>query len=317
MKTQKNARSIKGIISLLLIAVMVLSTLPVTASAATVQDGYTMEVKSAVTDGYKAFITIGITGPADAVLSKTVTDGYNPAAPSLTSGNWDDSLFKPAEGKVEGSNIVAQTLEDNDGKDNTQDLVLTVEAYLATGEMPFAPDKVWKLHFQDLMATYQNDEYKKELDKKYKGKENFEYTEEEAKKLTPEVVLAKGTWDFDITFENADTRSIEFVKQPVTAKTCAGWKDDNSDILKDAKITSFSLRSFGATIVIDDQSYAPDFTSVRNEKFVYAVMKDGSQVKLQPSSGCPGEQNLNAERPIDLDNVDHVLLMDGTKLTKP
>lgn len=64
------------------------------------QNGYTLAVKSAMTDGYMAYITIGITGPEDAVLSKTVIPGYDPSAPGICAENFmKPSFFQPAEGR--------------------------------------------------------------------------------------------------------------------------------------------------------------------------------------------------------------------------
>ena len=52
-----------------------------------------------------------------------------------------------------------------------------------------------------------------------------------------------------------------------------------------------------------------DFCSPRNDKFPYIVMKDGSRQKVQLSN-----QQIELAEPVDLDQVDYILLMDGTKL---
>lgn len=83
----------------------------------------------------------------------------------------------------------------------------------------------------------------------------------------------------------------------------------NSSVSENVTITSFALRSLRATISCDYDLGAPDFSN--KEKKIEAVMKDGS------SGGSVGEQQFLAESPILLDNVDHILLSDGTKLPMP
>ena len=51
-------------------------------------DGFTMELRSAITDGEKAYICLGITAPEDTVLNKTNIEGYAPMKPTLLAGNW-------------------------------------------------------------------------------------------------------------------------------------------------------------------------------------------------------------------------------------
>ena len=50
---------------------------------------------------------------------------------------------------------------------------------------------------------------------------------------------------------------------------------------------------------------------------MYVVMKDGSKIQLQENSGSPGITRYTLEEVIDLREVDHILLMDGTKLEAP
>ena len=46
-------------------------------------------------------------------------------------------------------------------------------------------------------------------------------------------------------------------------------------------------------------------------------MKDGSEVLFQETSGSIGTTRYILEKQIDLTQVDHILLMDGTKLKAP
>lgn len=208
-------------------------------------------------------------------------------------------------------------VEDGDGLDYTQDLLLTVEAEMENGEQPFAPDRVWKLCIKNLTATYSNLEAQKALDEKYGG-EYCVFTEEEGMDPYPEVVLAEGAWDYDIRFSDTGARSAQLIRTPVTASVLiSGRRIDEPDTWQEVPITSFILNSLSATVEVDTDSI-PELQDYKNGKYVYAVMKDGSQVQLETrSSDGPGRLKLAAARPIDLDQVDHVLLADGTKLPMP
>lgn len=350
MKSQKKTRTFKGTAGKILIAAAIIMALAVTASAAGLgwfqryfeekndkpltpaeveyieqneqtieksetQDGYTLKVKSAITDGRMAYVTIGVTAPENVELENPHSTGI-PLYVGV--GNWPMGVFEPASGEPMMGAMSLGTEADNDGRNNTQDWLLIAERDPAQADqLAFASGSAWKLHIEDLVATYRDEAYQKELDQKYEGRENFMYTDEEAEKLYKQVTLAKGVWDFDITFEDCDTRAVELVKDPITTKACVAMKLDGSDVYGDMNITSFKLSALSATILTDDPGCAPDFTSARNQKFIYAVMKDGSRVQLRAGSGSPGEQQLEAVRPIILDNVDYVLLTDGTKLPMP
>lgn len=348
MTKQKKTRARRGVVGKLLIAAAILSTMVLTVSAAEMgwfrgyfekqsdeplsqgqidyieqneqhinesqmEGGYTLEVKSAISDGWAAYITVGITGPEDAVLNKTVIPGYSTDKPNITPASLDNSIFQPASGEDFMGGVSLNCEEDNDGRDNTQNWVLTLEPNVtADGEMPFAPGRVWKLHVEDLVAEYFDKAYMDELAKgKYQGEEGFGPTDEEWKKLCPRVTLATGVWDFDITFDESGFRSVELIDKPVTASVATDWKEmpdgNYEEILEDVKITSFALRTLSATVLIDGDA-SPNFPSL------FAVLKNGMQVELRLSSAVPGQARFMAERPILLDEVDHILMHDGSKI---
>ena len=49
------------------------------------------------------------------------------------------------------------------------------------------------------------------------------------------------------------------------------------------------------------------------DRYIFVVMKDGTQIPLHSNQS----DNLIAESPIVLEEVDHVLLADGTKIMAP
>lgn len=279
------------------------------------QNGYTLVLKSAITDGYVAYITMSVTGPENAVLSKTVIEGYSPEKPSLYTGNMGPGVFSPADGPGRGCSVSFASVEDNDGLDYTQNLLLTVRPPNTSDDAKaFEAGSVWNLHIENIMAGYRNDAYLKELDEKYPDGNNL-LTDEEGEKAFPQVLLAEGVWDFEITFSDSDFRELELISKPVATLASIGWKPDGTDVYEEVTITSFVLRSLSATIRYDYDA-AVDFTN-NFDKLIFAVMKDGSQVRLFTKSGFVGQSQLMADAPILLDEVAYILLADGTKLTVP
>ena len=80
---------------------------------------------------------------------------------------------------------------------------------------------------------------------------------------------------------------------------------DGADVFEDIEVTSVKLRSLSIEVISEDKF--ADFLSFTGASS-YAVMKDGSRVEIM---------NKKFMKPIDLNQVDHILLADGTKLTVP
>lgn len=353
MKNQKKARSVKGTAGKILIAAAIITALAVTASAAGLgwfqryfeekneaplnpaeveyiekneqpiqqsqtQNGYTISVKSVITDGRIAYITMGITAPEDVVLSKTEIPGYSPDKPNIMPRDHFNGLFTPESGDARMGYMSLETAEDHDGLDNTQNWVLMTEVDCAEDSaLPFAPGTVWNLHIEDLIATYHDLEAQKALDEKYGGGDYFSFIEQDGINPYPEVTLATGKWDFKIKFDDCDTRTVNLAEKPVTAKvSIAGQFINEPEGYENLEITSFVLSSLSATVSVDTDRI-PTLEDYATNTSVYAVMKDGTQIELMGRSHSPGWEKLQAKSPINLDNVDHVILTDGTKLPMP
>lgn len=240
--------------------------------------GYTLQMKSAVTDGYVGYVTLGITAP----------EGMDLGAYRLDCRSGD--LLLPADGGGKGSTSM-EMAEDGDGNANTCNLVIRIDDCWEAGAAPFAPDRVWNLYFEDLIGKYWDGE---------------------AQEMVAET-LVEGTWSFNLTFEG-DTRAIELVSEPVTVQTTCGKYMDGTYHEVEVNVHSFVLRSFGASAYFEEGVWA-DFAT--EDHHVYAVMRDGSTVELTVSHGRAGRKDLLAERTIDLDQADYVLLADGTRLEVP
>lgn len=250
------------------------------------QDGYTLKLKSVETDGRIARIVMSITAPEGTVISRVDKAGYEDVAYILGPSNFDN--FEPAQGEESRADGAWNPLEDGDGLDNTMDIVMERKAEMQDGSEPFAPGNVWNIHFEDLVGDYWDS-----------GKSEI-----------VGGILAEGEWNFAITFgkENGDYREKEILSQPITAKVCTGWYPDGTDAVEEVRITSFVLRKFSAYIGHDGES-TDDF-SFLNGEMLRVVMKDGAEIQLVGMGSV-----YQATEAIDLDQVDYVLLADGTKLT--
>lgn len=253
-------------------------------SAAT-QNGYTVELKTIETDGWDAYITLAITAPEGTVISR----GSRPGEEDLPIEPHNADFLVSATGETVCFATSWRPQEDGDGKDNTNNIVLLASGATENGEAPFAQGSVWTLKMENL-TTY------------YYDPESFnDYTE----------TLAEGLWEFPITIgeKHGDFREAELVEEPVSLRGSVGMNPDGSKRDEDVAITSFRLHHFGATVI--QEKYASFHGSF------YAVMKDGSRTELSSAWGGGNTQYLRAETSLELDQVDYVLLPDGTKLSMP
>ena len=258
---------------------------PVVPNAST-QNGYTVELKSVETDGWIAYITMSITAPEGTIISHNPLEGFKDA--NYNIGPTNRQFLFPTEGNSTDGSGAWGSQEDNDGLDNTQDIVLKATRDMEDGSAPFGLGKVWTIRFEDLQASYWDRE------------KNTNITQ----------ILVEGEWEFEITFdeENGDYREVELLQQP-TVIDVVGLREPESPIWDGVNVTSFILRKFGATITFD--AYYADFSEKDGQR-MYVVMKDGSRILLYSHYG-----DCTPERTIDLDQVDYVLMVDGTKLMMP
>lgn len=292
------------------------------------QNGWTVELRSAINDGTKAYIILGVTAPEGIPLENSRFD-ENMTLYLLCAGN-----HGMLSGLHEGTPLLAaegftwRSLgwswnDDGDGLANTANFVLDVQPNLdQSRENPFAPDVEYKIHIEDFVEEYQDPEYLQELrDGKYKDQPRFALTPEEAKRARQVNVLGEGSWDFTIRFSESKP-GVELLTEPISVM--AYQYKESPDPLWITKYTygpttlsSFILRPLGATITFDPQ-LSLHLAQFNEGERVYAVMKDGSQVELR-DMGSPDTAilYLDVVSPIVVEDVDHVLLPDGTKLPVP
>lgn len=341
MTNEKKKRRVTGVVSKVLIAAVLISLLAVTASASevvrnwfvsyfsgeseeglsqeqvefieeNVQDinqsqtcnGYTLELKSVLSDGNNAFIAIGITAPEGVYLDRTEKEGYDPAAPVIWTGS--DSYIEAGN---QGASITWEMRDDGDGLANTHNLVYLVSC----GDTPFANGDTCKIHIEDLVAEYTNDAYAAELEKKYGYVPKLgALSKEETEKLWPMETLVEGIWDFTITFTKANTPAVELIDEPLDYVLKYETPDGEKTVT--AKVQSIRLSALGAVCIYEAGENAP--SGIGGD----IIMKDGSSVNLSGntvgSSWDTGSCGMFSV-PIDLEEVDYVLFPDGTKLPMP
>lgn len=261
------------------------------AATGEVINGWSMELKSIQSDGNNATILLSVTAPEGVDLTQ-----HNGYPISLRAGNrWGFfEMISEGNGNVGGG---YGSQEDGDGKNNTQNVILTYSAggdHLQSGEKPFSSGKVWKIWWEDIYANYLNEE-----------------TDE-----PEEFFLAQGTWSFDVVFEDVVMEELELITDPLPSRVAYGWDMQGNDVYQDTIITSFILRPMSASIICDLEDIAPDFLTV-GDRCVYVIMKDGSRVSFQGDNASSGVQNLQAESSIDLSQVASVIMPDGTELKVP
>ena len=230
-------------------------------------NGYRIDPVSAFTDGYGYQIVLRITAPEGVAL----TDPEDHTA------------------QVEsGGGVYGTCKEDGDGMLNTCHYILSDYIRKSEcpedGSLPYPQGNVIPVYWEDL----------------YFSRFDFE------KSQIVMTLLTEGAWKFNIPLSEADTREIELLTQPITAKACIGRRiDDGTDALEDLQITSMSLRSMGIDLTSENES--ADFFCFTGQ-FSYIVMKDGSKVEFYSS---------HFDQPIDLDQVAYVQLADKTIIPMP
>lgn len=303
---------------------------------------WTVELKSAICDGETGYVLFSITAPEDVDL-----EGYH-------AGNYGDDRIVPGNsswGRDYGrALIVASTgwyseelnycwqekgywQEDSDGIPNTLDYIVETRCEKLYSDRKmlvenlFNGDTEFTVTFDCFYRDYEDPEVRKAIDEKYAGMTDYMVADEDMVGLFQGELLAEGEWKFQIDFKPASTEPVELISEPVMTWGIVSWKLDDEPIFYETcsgmaavKITSFLLNPFGAKITyeFDEPAYNAfiEYQSMfgYTDRYVYAMMKDGSKIALHTDG--TGDQ-LAAETPIVLSEVDYILLGSGEKLPMP
>jgi len=313
---------------------------------------WTIELKSAICDGETAYVIFGVTAPEDVDLEEaninTPGDMDN-IVPGNASGMVMDpksrTMFANSIGIEAGlgngspeHNIIWNAQRgweaDNDELSNTLNYVfrIGIDKFDPSKEIlledPFAGDIEFQFVFHDFIHTWEDAGKRAEIDAKYAG-QDYMIDGEELEGLHKYETLVEETWEFTLTFEEKiENKPVELITdEPVMTWAIVSWKLDDEPVfyktasgMAPVKITSFLLNPFGATVTyeFEEPAYNAFIAYEKHfgytDRFVYAVMKDGSQIALRTDS--TGDK-LKADTPIVLSEVDHILLGSGEQLFMP
>ena len=310
---------------------------------AVASQGWQVELRSTLSDGDTGYVLFHITAPVDVDLEgiHANEDGWNRIVPGNSAMNHQGrrTLVVPSSGNIDADrNFIWQNggkwEADNDGKSNTLNYLVTLRCErLDPGkemllEDPLGPDMTFNIRFLDFIYEYEDPEVRKAIDEKYAGMTDYMVADEDMVGLHQTEVLVEGTWEFDVSL-GAESESLELItSEPVMTWGIVSWKLDDHPIAYEigsgiaaVKITSFELNPFGAKITYElkEPAFGAPFIEYQNhngytDRFVYAVMKDGSKIALHTHG--TGDK-LTAETPIVLSEVDHILLGDGVQIPMP
>lgn len=212
------------------------------------QNGYTLTLKSAETDGYVLRVLLSLAAPEGTELP---TDG------NLDFDYW---TLRDGEGKAYDNGIFStEKLEDGDGKSWTTDLLLTQNCVLSGRDEPFAAGTSCELYMRDIV-----------------------YSDWSAETGPVRETLAEGEWLMPISLdgENGDYRELELVQKPITMKASTGWDETGKDVLESFPVTSVKLRRNCILLTADvGERISADFFWFRSTR-TKAVLKDGTEVEV-------------------------------------
>ena len=246
-------------------------------------DGYTLTVESAIADQYTAYIKLKLQAPPGEILD---AESYLAGIPDQENLETEKSLTR-ADGRNIAYGASMRPLDDGDPKDGSFS-ILEVFTLFSNTETTFDEEGVWKLHYRNFDACYDSGEIK---------------------------TVMEGSIDFDIEFTKISNAEVAVITEPVpySFKT---YRDHDAYLAGDPDytegfITSLTLRTMSATMTVEGGNEAVGFLEIP------IVMKDGSQVKMQARSFGTGTYIYSFQAPIVMDEADHILLEDGTKLYLP
>lgn len=207
------------------------------------QDGVTVTIEGALTDGTMAYILVDIVAP----------DGYNIDSFPLGFDIEFEKLKMEGQEKDHISSVSTGCipLSDNDGKMNTASMLIRYNIYQFLGSnFSLADGKERTLQLRDLF--YHEKEYPYSL-----------------------CTVAEGMWEYEFVFTAVEDKEVELLNAPVS-----GSYSQISGKQVNATISSIRMKGLSAsvyyTLAPDKVQEAGDFG---NLKF---VMKDGSVIFAYP-----------------------------------
>lgn len=255
----------------------------------TVND-WTVELKSAISDGNVGFVVVDFKAPEGMDVWKY---GFENTMDHLKKS----PVILP-EGVSQFMGWGFHWLEDGDGLANTKRMVWLLDPDEKQSKVDtFGPDVEYGIYLENIVDT------------------SIESSDGE---IFGDVIV-EGQWNFEFTFTEAGSESRELLKAPVEV---TGYFDKEAVkewvfVEAPVQLTSVELRSLTVTVFYEATGDIPGFfhlaedgeTAVNPKVF----MKDGSYIELMSiGANSFGYQTLIAAAPIVIENADHILFADGT-----
>ncbi len=293
--------------------------------------GWSIELKSTISDGTIGYLVFQITAPEGTDLEQYL-DPTTVEAKHLSPGNYSygqKAAYAMAIASIgnvdQEKNYIyldsGDWISDNDGRANTVLYCMTIRCNKLYPdrpmvlEQPFGKEISFRIRFMGVSVDYTNTALAESIDAQYAGQEYF-IDGETAAGLFCSDVLTDEQWNFEVTLD-ADDQFVELITRPTTALAQVYYYADaeKSSVYKKQEpigLCSFRVTPFGANIVFD---LTPEMHAASLDLYpdageqICAVMQDGSRIAFQ-SDG----EKLLAQTPIVLNQLDHILLGDGTEL---
>lgn len=277
------------------------------------RDGWTVELRSAITDGTKGLIILGVTAPEGTSLETRYTEeGVTYSRLDMVE-QWSKPVIYP-EG-IQEDVITWFFMDDGDGRENTENFIIEVQPKPDEGSRrPFDTNVEWKVKLDDIVRITDDVELLKEI-----SDEQGQYCYEGPVNSTE--VLLEGEWEFTFCFrgEKEEEAGREWLNENIVTKGYIYKLGENGKyayFLEDVIVTSVKLNPLSATISYSFEGLYPAFEWEGSH--VFAVMKDGSEIMLEDNwSRWDGYNVLKARSPILVDEVAHIRLADGSILPAP
>lgn len=292
-------------------------------------DGYTAELKSVVSEGNWAYVTLGITGPKDVDFSPI----FDPESEERISL---DGLFVKFSENPLPSNLSYDVLEDGDGHKNTLNIVLKINTVIV-GQKEVPAKLPCSISFSGITHWGYDREMEQQLLKEQYQETVTDYilSGPDVEKIHPQTVLAQGEWSFqpELSVKAAENNAVDLITEPVTTLglTMRQGENEFEDVwaIEPVILNSVTLDTFGLTVTFE----APD--PIRNtdslfldiagfcrtplldidpDQALYLVLKDGTEIHFFQSEGAKSTAHLSADSPIILEEADYLRLPDGKKL---
>lgn len=192
--------------------------------------GWSVELKSTISDGIVGFLVFQITAPEDMDLEQYL-DPPTVEAKHLSPGNYSyrqKAAYSMAIASIgnldQQKNYVymdsGDWISDNDGRTNTVLYCMTIRCNKLYPdrpmvlEQPFGKAISFRIRFMGVSVDYTNTAVAESIDAQYAGRE-YIVDGEDAAGLFCSDVLTDEQWNFEVTLD-ADDQFVELITQPTT-----------------------------------------------------------------------------------------------------